>query len=170
MNKEKYEFSDYDYGKVLDNFVIACVDVVVLHNSNVLLEHRVNNPIRNEWWILGGRVRKGESLTEAAQRGLLAEIGLNIVDKTRLKQVGTFNLVWPTRREPNPDNGCHQLLVAHAIEINNAEYMLVNKALRNNMKWFSVGDIESEKFLPELRDVIDHATRGKTSLNLTSVR
>ena len=58
MKREEYQFSDEEYGRVLDNFVIACVDVVVLHGNKVLLEKRTYDPLHDQWWIFGGRIKK----------------------------------------------------------------------------------------------------------------
>lgn len=37
MDTNGYFFSDEDYGKILDNFVIGCVDVVVFFEKRLLL-------------------------------------------------------------------------------------------------------------------------------------
>jgi ADP-ribose pyrophosphatase YjhB (NUDIX family) len=154
MTTSHYAFSDKEYGRVLDNFVIACVDVVVLYQDKILLERRGNDPIKNQWWIFGGRMSRGDSLIQAAKKELLKELGLKITDTTRIKELGAYNLVWPTRREPDAKNGCHHLLVAHVLRLNEKEYQQINESPRKTMNWFDIFDI-GEQILPDLRSIID---------------
>ncbi|MGJ3245150.1 MAG: NUDIX domain-containing protein [Elainellaceae cyanobacterium] len=61
------QLSDSDYAAALDNLVLTCVDVVLVHQQSVLLVKRDRLP-RKSWWILGGRMIPGESPRQAAQR------------------------------------------------------------------------------------------------------
>lgn len=113
--------TDDEYGRVLDNIVVGCVDVAVTHKGTILLEKRVSKPIQGEWWIFGGRMQFGETFKETARRGVYRELGIDIQDTDRFNEIGIFNLRWPDRREPISENGCHHLLVAHSIEISDIE-------------------------------------------------
>jgi len=148
--------SDAEYGKVLDNIVIACVDVVIMHKNEILIEQRSSDPIKNEWWIFGGRMQANETFQETAQRGILRELSLNIEDKSRFKELLTLNLRWPTRRELPVTNGCHHLLIAHQINISNEERAVIDKNTSNQrIEWFDVDVIRSKDILPELRLLIN---------------
>lgn len=149
-------FTDEEYGKVLDNLVVACVDVAITCHNSILLDLRQNQPIKGNWWIFGGRVNKGETLQEAAKRGVYRELSLVIEDISRFKELGVYNLRWPLRREPVATNGCHHLLVAHQIELTDSEKDQVDNKLRGSqsIKWFAISDLENEEILPELSDII----------------
>lgn len=149
-------FSDVEYGKVLDNFVIGCIDVAILYGGAILLERRSNDPIMGEWWIFGGRMRVGEAFKETAARSVVREVDLEI-NPERFFEVGVYNLRWLRRREPKPSNGCHHLLVAHAVDINKSEYDSVNKNImksRLNAEWHSYDKILSEEYLHEIKDIV----------------
>jgi ADP-ribose pyrophosphatase YjhB (NUDIX family) len=151
-----YPTTDEEYGQILDNYVIGCVDTLVVYKDKIILERRQKNPIEGEWWIFGGRMLIGESFEETAHRGLLRELGIDI-PKERFENIGAFSLRWPTRREVDATNGCHHLLAAHMVVISDDEYEAINDFVsRNaiNARWFSDKDLKLEKLLPELAAVI----------------
>jgi|GEM_PF-1990052 len=153
MKNAAYSFSDKEYGRVLDNFVVACVDVAVIYKDQILLENRTKHPDKGGWWIFGGRVHVGESLQETAMRGLERELGMK-VGYDRIIKMGTYNLLWPIRREPTNKNGCHHLLVAHGIILTGEEYKTINNYILNNSikaRWFSLSDLEQELTEPNIK-------------------
>ena len=64
------------YRQILAHMPIACVDVVIPSSRGVLLVWRDNEPAKNQWWLPGGRVLKGETLADCAVRKAREEVGL----------------------------------------------------------------------------------------------
>lgn len=64
------------YDEILMNVPIACVDVCIVVHGAILLVKRNDPPAKDEWWVPGGRVYKGEKLKECAHRKALEEVGL----------------------------------------------------------------------------------------------
>ncbi len=64
------------YKKILEAMPIVCVDVAIVSNSGVLLVRRRDAPARDQFWLPGGRVNKGEMLREAAARKARDETGI----------------------------------------------------------------------------------------------
>ncbi len=64
------------YREFISRLPIACVDVAIVHRGSVLLVKRRDHPARGQWWVPGGRVRKGEKLRETAARKAREETGL----------------------------------------------------------------------------------------------
>ncbi|MDB5162489.1 MAG: hypothetical protein JWN28_96 [Candidatus Saccharibacteria bacterium] len=151
----EYVFSDKEYGDVIDNFVIGCVDVAICYDGKILLERRERNPIKSEWWIFGGRMLRDETFTEAARRGVHRELGLNLPVE-RFSEIGAYNLIWPVRREVEKSNGCHHLLVAHHVGLNKQEYEEVNKHIVTESiiaEWFEYKNVSDNNFLKEIKDI-----------------
>jgi len=49
------------YKKILEYLPILCVDVIIKDlNGSILLIKRNNEPLKGEWWVIGGRVLHGE--------------------------------------------------------------------------------------------------------------
>lgn len=79
------------YVKILENLPILCVDIIVRDKKgNYLLVKRVNEPKKGRWWVIGGRVLKGESLEKAAERKVKEETGKRIRD---IRPIGYFELI-----------------------------------------------------------------------------
>ncbi|MCX5709295.1 MAG: NUDIX domain-containing protein [Candidatus Omnitrophica bacterium] len=79
------------YKHVLRLLPILCVDIIAQNaRKEYLLIKRVNQPKINRWWVVGGRVHKGESLVEAARRKMKEETGLKLRD---MKPVGYYELL-----------------------------------------------------------------------------
>ena len=67
------------YREIITLIPLLCVDIVICDSSGkYLLVQRSNEPYSKEWWVVGGRVEKGEKLTEAAVRKVKEETGLTV--------------------------------------------------------------------------------------------
>ena len=68
-----------DYAQITKVLPILCVDVVVQNSmGEYLLVKRANEPLKDQWWVVGGRVLKGETLEQAAIRKVKEEVGLKV--------------------------------------------------------------------------------------------
>lgn len=67
------------YQQIIEVLPILCVDVVVTNaRGECLLIKRANQPRQGEWWVIGGRLLKGETLEQAAVRKVLEETSLRV--------------------------------------------------------------------------------------------
>lgn len=64
------------YSKIINLIPIVCVDIIIKYKKEYLLVKRNNNPLKGEWWVVGGRIRKGELAVEACRRKIFEEAGL----------------------------------------------------------------------------------------------
>jgi len=157
LHVKELPLSDQEYGRVLDHVVVGCVDVAVINNEEILLERRKDDPIKDCWWIFGGRILVGETLEGSAQRHLKRELGLEVKDQSRFLEIGTFNLIWPSRREPTVSNGVHHLLIAHMIAIDDDERKSLSSKLleaEHPIKWHNIHK-PGALLLPEMQSILD---------------
>lgn len=69
------------YKRILSVMPIICVDVVIQNGKGkYLLVQRKNEPLKGEWWVIGGRILHGESVRDACVRKTREEVGLAIAD------------------------------------------------------------------------------------------
>jgi colanic acid biosynthesis protein WcaH len=68
-----------EYKKIAESVPILCVDAIVVYGGKYLLLKRTNEPLKDEWWVPGGRVLKGETLGDAVIRKVRSETGLDVV-------------------------------------------------------------------------------------------
>lgn len=79
------------YIRILKDLPVLCVDVLARNSKGeYLLVKRTNEPKKGRWWIIGGRVHKGEPMERAAARKVREETGKRIKD---IRPVGYFELV-----------------------------------------------------------------------------
>lgn len=96
------------YTQIIEVLPILCVDIIIQNlQGEFLLIKRANEPLKDQWWVIGGRVLKGETLEKAAIRKVEEEVGLKITD---VKLVGYYE----DADETNPF-GLHTLL--HSVSV-----------------------------------------------------
>ena len=64
------------YKKIVAVMPIPCVDAVIVSGRRFLLSKRKNQPAKGEWWFIGGRILKGETLEQAVARKVRDEAGI----------------------------------------------------------------------------------------------
>ncbi|MEM4522908.1 MAG: NUDIX domain-containing protein [Nitrososphaeria archaeon] len=74
---------------------IPSVEAIV-RNDTILFLKRKNEPAKGQWWLPGGRIRKGESIEEALFRKIKEETGLTV---TEYKLVNVYSRVFPQRHD-----------------------------------------------------------------------
>lgn len=107
------------YSTVLDSIVFVCVDIMATHKGEVLLARRTRHP-QKDWWVFGGRMKTGETLTGAGHRLLAAEIGLDIAEE-RLKYLLSFSAAWKTRAHEPASHGSHNVSMMFTFELTDRE-------------------------------------------------
>jgi colanic acid biosynthesis protein WcaH len=95
------------YREVVRSLPIICVDVVVRSPAGrFLLLKRRSEPLRGEWWVIGGRIFHGEHVTGAVARKLREEAGLVAPSEPRFE--GYFEGIFD--RGPFGDPGAYHSL------------------------------------------------------------
>ena len=75
------------YKKIVELVPIVCVDVILKYQGKYVLVKRKTEPLKDNWWIVGGRALKGEPTIEVARRKINEETGLFCY---KLKMVGVY--------------------------------------------------------------------------------
>lgn len=65
------------YNEIIALIPIVCVDVAIAYDNKILLIKRGQHPAKDEWWLPGGRLFKGETLEDCAIRKAKEETGLD---------------------------------------------------------------------------------------------
>lgn len=139
------------YGRMLDNLVIACVDCILLCQGKILLGQRVREP-QADWWVIGGRMRPGESFPVSARRKCREELGLNIAPN-HFHYLTTTSLVFAKRAQPPQHHGCHTISVTLWANITprQAAHIHPNDEYRA-LRWQPLGQVIDDRTLhPALR-------------------
>lgn len=98
-----------EWETIVDNVPIVSVDLVVECPEGIVLGQRSNEPAKGEWFVPGGRVRKGESLEDAVLRAGMEELG---VDIEICEELGAFEHFYETS-----EVGGEKHYVAHGFRV-----------------------------------------------------
>lgn len=112
--------SDSTYAEALDALVICCADAAVLHQGLWLIAKRAWEP-HPDWWVIGGRMRKGELIEQAVQRNLRRELHLDLAEDRLRSIIGYYNLIWDTRAQEPTTNGSHVFSITTAVQLTDEE-------------------------------------------------
>ncbi len=110
---------DETFSLALDALVIACVDIVFCWRGQVLLAKRNHLP-RQDWWVIGGRMKPSEDPLQTAQRKVQEEAGLKI-SSDRPRFIAVYSTQFAQRSQPPQSYGLHSLNLTYAIALNDAE-------------------------------------------------
>ncbi|NJR65807.1 MAG: NUDIX hydrolase [Leptolyngbyaceae cyanobacterium CRU_2_3] len=100
--------------------VIACVDIVFTHQTQVLLAKR-DRPPRADWWLIGGRMIAGEIPVEAVLRKAAEEAQMAQLTADRCRWLGVYSTCFANRHQPPQEHGLHSLNLVYSIELNPVE-------------------------------------------------
>ena len=124
--------NEIDYIKVIETMPIVCVDALIINEKNqYLLVKRTNEPLKDEYWLPGGRLHKNELLEESIKRKVREELG---VDGKIIKLIGHFEEFFDKTSQQTNKN-FHAISFVFLIEILSFNISLDNQA--SDWKWFN---------------------------------
>ena len=131
------------YSTALDHLVIACVDAVLTHRQQVLLAKRNRYP-HPSWWIIGGRMRAGESPQAAISRQVASETKLAF-HPDRFTFVGVYSTCFAFRHQPPQHHGSHTLNLTYQIELIASEkaQLQLHQDEHETWEWVNVDRLSS---------------------------
>lgn len=151
--KEQLFIPDDVYAKALDAIVFTCVDIALTKQGKMLLGKRTRDP-QPDWWVVGGRMRAGETFAGSAQRLLKNELGLDMT-ADRLSPFTVFSTAWSRRAFEPFDNGTHSVSVLMTAKISDDEAQkLAFNDEYSDSKWVTLDEILADsKLHPALKQV-----------------
>lgn len=81
-----------EYKQILHYSVNLCVDVLLRYDYKYLLIKRLEEPCKDVYWPIGGRVHKLETSMDAAKRKIKEEIGIDFT--AELAPIGFYEDVY----------------------------------------------------------------------------
>ena len=148
--------TDEEYERILDQVVVSCVDCILVHAGRMLVGLRTQEPYRG-WWVIGGRMRPGESFAMTGQRVVERELGLHI-PLSRFCYVSTISYVWARRAQPSPERGCHMIGNNLLGRLSDAEVSAITATPDfAELKWIDPRDVvQSSEFHPAIKQFAQH--------------
>ncbi len=145
-----------EYAAALDYLVFTCVDLVFLHQHQILLARRNHYP-RKTWWVIGGRMVAGESPLETAQRKATEEAGLPTLAGDRFQFIGVYSTSFALRAQAPSHHGSHSVNLTYLVELTPVEQQqlrLVSTEYEADYRWI---DLDQVVTLVDPNDSLDQA-------------
>lgn len=120
---------DDEWTTIVRNVPIVSVDLIVLTDEGVILAKRTNDPAKGEWFVPGGRVRKGERLEEAVLRVGREELGVEV---EIVESIGVYEHLYDTADTPR-SGGKHYVANGFVVRVGADQFALDGQhgAVRN---------------------------------------
>ena len=114
------------YKKICISMPILCVDVLLTYEKKFLLVKRNESPLKNRFWVPGGRVLHKEKLHDALSRILKREIGVNLkkVDNV-LSIVGITEMIFKDSKISN--SSFHTPAIIYQIKLRSLPTITLDK-------------------------------------------
>ena len=75
-----YYLLEKEYQKIIKSMPIFCIDFLISFQNKYLLIKRKEEPLKNSYWVIGGRLMFKEEIKQAAKRIPEREIGTYIAN------------------------------------------------------------------------------------------
>ncbi len=125
------------YKEILELLPVCCADVIIKKGKKILLVMRKNEPLKEKFWLPGGRIYKNEKSEDAAVRKALEECGLNVKIE---KKIGSYDLMEEVGPFDDLKGGVHTVGIVFLASItkNNQPIVLDSQSL--HYKWVDKSD------------------------------
>ena len=80
-----------EYQKILKTMPVFCGDFLIFAEKKYLLIKRKEEPVKDVYWVIGGRLRFKETMAELAERVMKQEIGRSFPE---FKMIGYSNYIF----------------------------------------------------------------------------
>ncbi len=142
--------SDEVYSKALEAMVVVCADAVIINKKKktFFLANRISKPMQG-WWVIGGRVIRGEDPISAIQRKFEQETGLKI-EAEKFEFITFVRHQWKDRQQQPQDRPIDDLTYTFAIELTEQEIDKIKTSLdpkeyasEESLKEFSEAELQN---------------------------
>lgn len=90
------KLSNEDFIKIIDSTPLVSIDLIVRDlEGNILMGKRINQPAKGNWFVPGGRIKKGEVIDNAITRIGGAELGVKL-NRNDGRLIGIFEHFYET--------------------------------------------------------------------------
>ena len=83
---------EQEYQKIMKTMPVFCGDFLIFAEKKYLLIKRKQEPVKDVYWVVGGRLRYRETMAELAERVMIQEIGQSFPE---FKIIGYSNYIFP---------------------------------------------------------------------------
>lgn len=130
---------------------LVSIDLIIEDNQGrILLGMRTNEPAKGCWFVPGGRILKNERISQAFERVIKDELGLDL-DYGQAELVGVFEHIYSTNFALTQDFGTHYVVLAHRVKLSGPLDVSADNQ-HSELVWFDKAQIlNDEKVHPNTK-------------------
>ena len=134
------------YETIVDKMPVCTVDVIFLNKqkNKTLLFKRNNNPLKGEYFSIGGKLNKDETFLECAIRQAKMEIGLEI-DPEKTIFIGVQREYYPNSAFDGISYTAVDLYFGYILDKQNLSLKLDEQ--HSESKWFEINDKDLHPYI-----------------------
>jgi colanic acid biosynthesis protein WcaH len=117
------------YAEIQQVLPLLCVDILVRYKGKYLLTKRTEEPVKDLYWVIGGRVNKGEQLRAAALRKMREEIGILPYE---MEMIGMYEDQYEYSSLGRVDGGYHTVSVVFEGFVDSLDGLMLD---RTSSEW-----------------------------------
>lgn len=127
---------DNQFRMVIEHTPLVSLDFAVQSvDGQLLLGERLNRPAKGYWFVPGGRVRKGETISKAFERLTEQEFSLRF-PLSAGKFLGAFEHFYEDSVFGSCDGGTHYIVLAYLINIYDRKDFVPGDKQHRNFGWW----------------------------------
>jgi colanic acid biosynthesis protein WcaH len=120
------------YRQIISVLPVVCVDIIIRSETGkFLLARRKNQPLKEQWWVIGGRILAEESAYKACVRKVFEETGLEI---HALQFIGFYEDVFD-KNSFDEASSYHTISLVFETKVSSEQLILLDKQ-HSEWNWF----------------------------------
>jgi hypothetical protein len=150
-NKTETYLDNDTYSKSLDVFCKGCIDILLEHpdKQEILLVKRKIDPLKNSYWIIGGRMQHGYDIYENIYRISKRELNIEL-QRDKCKLLTVMNYIWGMREQNPKTNGTTDISLTFHYKLSTDEFKTFKldetEYDYKSIKWTSYEEMSNKNF------------------------
>lgn len=125
---------------VVKNTPLVSIDICLVHDHQMLLGKRNNEPLRGQWFTPGGRILKNECWQDCLKRVAQSELGLSVIDTSEFTLMGIWDHFYPNSAVGDAIS-THYVNLPHYCFLKEQPNILADEQ-HDNLSWFDLAEIK----------------------------
>jgi colanic acid biosynthesis protein WcaH len=129
------------FKSIVKNAPLVSIDICLVHDEEILLGKRSNEPLKGNWFTPGGRIFKNEPWEKCIRRVANSELGIVIDELPSFRLMGVWDHFYENS-VMDENVSTHYVNLPHYCILEKRPYLLKDQQ-HNDLSWFSLHEVAS---------------------------
>jgi len=127
------------FKSIVKNAPLVSIDLCLVHDGEILLGKRANEPLKGNWFTPGGRILKNEPWQECMRRVSFSELGLVIEDLPGFTLMGVWDHLYENS-VMDEKISTHYVNLPHYCILEERPSLFIDQQ-HNDLRWFDLDEV-----------------------------